>query len=51
MITPCIDVCRLDKDSRLCVGCRRTAEEIAAWRGLSNGQRRRIMAQLPKRKV
>lgn len=31
--TPCIHVCELDAQSRLCRGCHRSAEEICAWPG------------------
>lgn len=47
--TPCINICVLDADSGLCLGCRRTRDEIAGWLGLSAIERRRIMADLPMR--
>jgi len=47
--TPCIKVCRIDPHSGLCTGCLRSLEEIAAWRTLSPAERRRVMAELPKR--
>jgi len=28
--SPCVDICRLDAEG-LCVGCRRTLDEIAEW--------------------
>jgi uncharacterized protein len=28
--SPCIDICRLDAKG-VCVGCRRTLDEIAEW--------------------
>jgi predicted Fe-S protein YdhL (DUF1289 family) len=33
----------------LCKGCARTIEEISAWRRFSPDERRRIMAELPRR--
>jgi hypothetical protein len=36
-------------DSRLCIGCLRTAEEIAAWPGMTPEERRAKMAELPGR--
>jgi len=29
--SPCIDVCKIDPESRLCIGCKRTIEEISSW--------------------
>jgi predicted Fe-S protein YdhL (DUF1289 family) len=41
----------IDPHSRLCIGCGRTVEEIAAWPTLSETQRRAIMAELDQRLV
>ncbi len=40
--SPCIDVCRLDSQG-LCVGCRRTIDEIAEWSRASEARRREIL--------
>ena len=29
--SPCINVCQMDQQSGLCLGCRRTLQEIAEW--------------------
>jgi predicted Fe-S protein YdhL (DUF1289 family) len=47
--TPCVNVCLLDSESGLCVGCGRTIDEIAGWAQMSDGERRAIMAALPAR--
>lgn len=47
--SPCIRLCVLDPVTGLCEGCGRTGEEIAAWGGLSEPERLRIMAGLPAR--
>jgi predicted Fe-S protein YdhL (DUF1289 family) len=47
--TPCIKVCVIDRKSRLCEGCGRTIDEIAAWSVYTHEDRRRIMAELPSR--
>jgi len=47
--TPCVNVCLLDDASGLCVGCGRSSDEIACWVEMTPGQRRAIMATLPKR--
>ncbi|MDT8438825.1 MAG: DUF1289 domain-containing protein [Wenzhouxiangellaceae bacterium] len=46
--SPCVSICRLDDDG-VCVGCFRTAGEIAGWLGYSDDERRAIMQQLPAR--
>ncbi len=33
--SPCVGVCRMNEVTGLCVGCARTADEIAIWRGAS----------------
>jgi predicted Fe-S protein YdhL (DUF1289 family) len=47
--TPCTKVCTLDPVSRLCAGCGRTLDEIANWSAMSDAERARIMAELPRR--
>lgn len=44
-----MNVCLLDEKSSLCVGCGRSVDEIAGWAGMSDGQRRAVMAILPER--
>lgn len=49
MLSPCIGVCALDAHG-YCEGCFRTGAEIAAWRGLSDAERRHLMFDvLPER--
>ena len=47
--TPCINVCVLDPLSALCIGCGRTAAEIAAWATMSEPERIAVMAGLDQR--
>jgi len=49
IVTPCVKVCAYDPSSGLCLGCRRTGEEIAGWTSFSDAQRAAIMAALPFR--
>jgi len=51
MESPCVDVCEIDRTTGLCLGCRRTIGEIAAWSSMTSAERRRIMAELPDRKL
>lgn len=48
--SPCIGVCRIEPDSELCAGCRRTPGEIAAWPTISVESRLRILRQLACRR-
>jgi predicted Fe-S protein YdhL (DUF1289 family) len=47
--TPCTKICTLDAGSGLCLGCGRSADEVAAWTRYSDAERARVMAQLPER--
>jgi uncharacterized protein len=47
--TPCTAICAIDPVSGLCRGCGRTLDEIARWTVLTDGERARIMAELPDR--
>jgi len=40
--SPCIDLCTLDDDD-ICVGCFRSIDEICAWGGATEEQRRSIV--------
>jgi predicted Fe-S protein YdhL (DUF1289 family) len=49
METPCEKICILDQASGLCRGCGRSLAEIGRWTAYSDGERARIMAELPNR--
>jgi predicted Fe-S protein YdhL (DUF1289 family) len=49
--TPCVKVCVVDPFSELCLGCGRTVAEIASWAGMSETERRAVMAELSERLV
>jgi uncharacterized protein len=49
IVTPCIQVCVVDGESGLCLGCFRTLDEVARWSALSDEERAAIMAALPGR--
>jgi uncharacterized protein len=46
--SPCVDICRLDA-AGLCIGCRRTLDEIAEWSRASEARRREILRNLAAR--
>jgi len=47
--SPCVKICMLHPEARICLGCHRTAEEIARWSRLPPEERARITAELPGR--
>lgn len=50
-LTPCIGICKLD-DRGYCLGCQRTGDEIARWRGMNDSERMLLMRDvLPMRKA
>ncbi len=47
--SPCTNVCRIERRSGFCEGCRRTVDEITHWPLASEAERRAILAELPQR--
>jgi predicted Fe-S protein YdhL (DUF1289 family) len=47
--SPCVKVCVVHPEARLCVGCLRSIEEIGGWGRMSADQRQAIMQDLPAR--
>jgi predicted Fe-S protein YdhL (DUF1289 family) len=47
--TPCEQICIVDQPSGLCRGCGRSLAEIGRWTAYSDGERSRIMLELPRR--
>lgn len=48
--SPCIGVCELDQASKLCLGCLRSADEIAIWRDAGREVRRSILENVHRRR-
>jgi uncharacterized protein len=47
--SPCTQVCRLDAQGR-CEGCLRTGAEIERWPAMSAAEKRRLLAELERRR-
>lgn len=47
--SPCVKICVVHPEARLCTGCLRSIDEIGAWSRMSPEDRRIIMAELPGR--
>ena len=49
--SPCIKVCVIHPEARICTGCFRSIEEIMQWGSMSGKDRREIMDVLPERQT
>lgn len=47
--SPCVQVCVVHPETRLCVGCSRSIDEIGRWSKMHADERAQIMAELPNR--
>lgn len=47
--SPCVKLCVIHPEERLCVGCLRSIDEITVWSRLTHEARAAIMADLPAR--
>lgn len=47
--SPCNELCLIDEDTGLCIGCLRTSEEIASWSKYSNEQKTHILNEIKTR--
>ncbi|WP_294608016.1 DUF1289 domain-containing protein [Roseovarius sp.] len=47
--SPCVKVCVVHPEARICTGCLRTIDEITRWSKMTPEARREIMAALPDR--
>lgn len=47
--SPCVKICVIHPEARICTGCYRSIEEIGAWSTLSPEARRAVMEELPAR--
>ena len=49
--SPCVKLCVIHPEARICLGCYRTGDEIAAWSRMTPETRRAVMDILPDRKA
>jgi hypothetical protein len=49
--SPCISVCQIDPLTKLCTGCLRTINEIAAWGGMNNDARLSVWGEIRRRQA
>lgn len=48
--SPCVKICVVHHEARICIGCYRSPDEIARWNQYTPEDRRAIMAELPGRR-
>lgn len=49
--SPCIQICVVHPETRLCTGCARSIDEITQWSKMTTEARATIMAELPLRET
>ena len=47
--SPCVQICVVHPETRICTGCYRTIDEITDWSRMTPEDRRNIMDDLPAR--
>lgn len=48
--SPCISVCQIDEATGLCLGCRRTIDEIRDWMIMSAAEKTDVLARIAARR-
>ncbi len=51
VISPCKSICIMDARSDLCIGCKRTIDEIARWPMMADAERQKVVDSLKGRKL
>ena len=46
--SPCVTICQIDRETRICEGCNRTIDEISNWSKYTDEQREKIMERNKK---
>jgi hypothetical protein len=49
MLTPCVKICRINTETKLCEGCKRTIHELAIWSQLTESKQKEIIEELKNR--
>ena len=47
--SPCVRICVVHPEARICTGCHRTIDEISRWSRMTTEERREVMEALPDR--
>ncbi|EYD71611.1 DUF1289 domain-containing protein [Limimaricola hongkongensis] len=49
--SPCVKLCTIHPETRLCLGCARSIDEIATWGRMTPEERQKIITELPEREA
>ncbi len=49
--SPCIKICVVHPEARICTGCLRSIDEITQWSRMTPEARRAVMTTLPERRA
>lgn len=49
--SPCVKICVVHPEARICTGCLRTIDEITQWSRMTPEARRGVMEALPDRRA
>lgn len=47
--SPCVNICVIHPETRMCTGCARSIDEIADWSRMTPEARHAVMSDLPNR--
>lgn len=47
--SPCVQICVVHPEARICTGCLRSIDEITRWSRMTTEERRDVMDDLPTR--
>jgi len=51
LVSPCAGVCILNTETKFCLGCYRTINEISRWQEMSADDQHLVMTELVKRRI
>jgi uncharacterized protein len=51
VVSPCINVCRMEAHTGLCGGCQRTIDEIVAWSRMDDAAKRDVWSRIEVRRA
>ena len=47
--SPCVRICVVHPEARICTGCYRTIDEISRWSRMTDDERQEVLDALPER--
>ena len=49
--SPCLKICTLDPQSRICLACGRSLAEIAGWSAMTDSQRQAVLDRIARERT